>query len=263
MSFKKKVAKLENLILQKPDKVLTMYLNTDRSDPDQQGGEWKIALKNGFNSFEQYLAASDEEEKKRLKTIREKVEAYIFEKERELPRSVIIFASASGVWEAFDVQIPISTQFYWEETPVLDQLKELYMNYPQTGLVLMQQNQVKIIETALGYLGDSEFFEYDMETEDWRIHAGPPPSSQMNGGKATQQDHFEDRVRVNQERWWKSLGSKLDKKAADGMWEKIILIGDKEEADVLENNMNKTITLKIQKNLLNEKEHKVLEEVLV
>lgn len=57
MSFPKLIKKLENLHLHAPDKMLTVYLNTDRSDPDQQGGEWKIALKNGFNRLEEYLKA--------------------------------------------------------------------------------------------------------------------------------------------------------------------------------------------------------------
>ncbi len=33
MSFKKTLNKLENLYLQKPDKLLTVYLNTDRRGP--------------------------------------------------------------------------------------------------------------------------------------------------------------------------------------------------------------------------------------
>lgn len=61
MSFQRTMNKLENLSLQKPDKLLTVYLNTDRSDPDQQGGEWKIALKNGFNSLVEYLESAPEE----------------------------------------------------------------------------------------------------------------------------------------------------------------------------------------------------------
>ena len=106
--------------------MLTVYLNTDRSDPDQQGGEWKIALKNGFNRLEEYLESAPEEQE-RLKDLRLKVEEYVHSKERELPRSFIFFASRdSGIWEALELQVPVETNFYWEEDPMLDALKELH-----------------------------------------------------------------------------------------------------------------------------------------
>jgi hypothetical protein len=265
MSFQKTMKKLENLSLQKPDKLLTVYLNTDRSDHDQQGGEWKIALKNGFNRLEQYLESAPEEQE-RLQTIRPKVEEYILSQERELPRSFIIFASAdSGIWETFEVQVPVETNFYWEEKPNLEQLKALHDQYPYTGLVLLQQNQIKIITSAFGQLQTTEFMEFDLDTEDWRRNEGPhhaDVSMGSGGGKASQQDEYDERLKANQQRWWKSLGSILDKKAADENWEKIVLVGDKEEAAVLSENMNKDVHDTIQKNLLNENEHKVIEKLL-
>ncbi|MCA1056003.1 VLRF1 family aeRF1-type release factor [Rossellomorea aquimaris] len=265
MLHQKTLNKLENLTLQKPDKLLTVYLNTDRSDPDQQGGEWKIALKNGFNRLEEYLESAPEE-KERLQAIRPKVEDYILSQERKLPRSFIIFASAdSGIWETFEPQVPVETSFHWEEKPNLEQLKSLHTQYPNTGLILLQQNQIKILTSALGQLQTSEFMEFDLDTEDWRKSEGPhhaDVSMGSSGGKANQQDEYDERLKANQQRWWKSLGSVLDKKAADEKWEKIILVGDKEEADILSENMNKEVHETIQKNLLNENEHKVIEKLL-
>jgi hypothetical protein len=265
MSFQKTLDKLEHLTLQKPDKLLTIYLNTDRRDPDQQGGEWKIALKNGFNRLQEYLESAPEECEK-LQAIRPKVENYILSQERELPRSFIIFASAdSGIWETFEIQIPVETNFYWEEKPNLDQLKSLHDQYPCTGLVLLQQNQIKILTTAFGELQSSESMVFDLDTEDWRRNEGPhhaDVSMGSGGGKASQQDEYDERLTANQQRWWKSLGSILDKKAADENWEKIILVGDKEEAAVLSENMNKKVHDTIQKNLLNDNEHKVIEKLL-
>ncbi|KSU61508.1 hypothetical protein AS034_14265 [[Bacillus] enclensis] len=265
MSFQRTMNKLENLSLQKPDKLLTVYLNTDRSDPDQQGGEWKIALKNGFNSLVEYLESAPEE-RERLQAIRPKVENHILSRERELPRSFIIFASAdSGIWETFELQVPVETNFYWEEKPHLEQLKSLHDQYPQTGLILLQQNQIKILTSAFGQLQTSEFMEFDLDTEDWRRSEGPhhaDVSMGSGGGKSNQQDEFDERLKANQQRWWKSLGSILDKKAADENWEKIVLVGDKEEAAVLAENMNKDVHDTIQKNLLNENEHQVIEKLL-
>ncbi|WP_456271254.1 VLRF1 family aeRF1-type release factor [Bacillus sp. AK031] len=266
MTFTKKLKKLDNLHLQKPDKLLTMYLNTDRRDPDQQGGKWKIALKNGFNSFEEYLEISSEDEKKRFHSIRERVERYVNSLERDLPRSIVVFASEdSGIWETFELQVPVQTNFYWEEQAVLDQLRELHDQNPLTGLILLQQDQVKLIETEFGQIEDTEFYNFDVDTEEWRRHKGPQPADiniGSNGGSANQDDHFKDRLEANQKRWFKSLGSELDKQAADRKWEKIILVGDKDTGHLLSENMNKEINDFVQKNLLNEKEERVLEEVL-
>lgn len=54
--------RLENTYVNHPDKFFTMCLNTDPSDPDQQGGKWKIHLKNGLEDFEQYIKKSQDQE---------------------------------------------------------------------------------------------------------------------------------------------------------------------------------------------------------
>ncbi|MGD6967950.1 VLRF1 family aeRF1-type release factor [Rossellomorea vietnamensis] len=265
MSIQKTMNKLENVHLQSPDKLLTMYLNTDRRDPDQQGGKWKIALKNGLNSFNEYLDLSNEEEKKRFNSLREKIQNYVSSLERDLPRSIIIFASEdSSIWEAFQLQVPVETNFYWEEYAVLDQMKQIQSEKPLTGLILVQQTQVKWVETAFGQIEDTEMFRFDLDTEEWRRHAGPQPSDitiASKGGSASQDDHFQQRIEANQKRWFKNLGGKLDKVAADRKWEKIIVLGDKGTGHMLSENMNKQIDEVIQKNLLNEQEEKVVEEI--
>ncbi|WP_044022359.1 VLRF1 family aeRF1-type release factor [Bacillus sp. SG-1] len=265
MNIRHTLNKLENLHLQKPDKLLTMYLNTDRRDPDQQGGKWKIALKNGFNSFEEYLEISNEEERKRFHSIREKVESHVASLERDLPRSIVVFASKdSGIWETLELQVPVQTNFYWEEFAVVDQLKEIHSQHPLTGVILVQQNQVKLIETALGQVEDTEMYHFDLDTEEWRRHAGPQPADINiggNGGSANQDDHYKERIEAHQKRWYKSLGNKLDREAAGRKWEKIIVVGDKGAGHLLSENMNKEVDDVLQKNLLNQKEEKVLEEV--
>ncbi|MFP3442851.1 hypothetical protein R0K18_34455, partial [Pantoea sp. SIMBA_133] len=62
MLLKEKLDQLKHAHVQKPDKVFTLYLNTDRRDADRQNGEWKIQLKNGFRNFEDYLKQSDNKE---------------------------------------------------------------------------------------------------------------------------------------------------------------------------------------------------------
>ncbi|RAS88342.1 VLRF1 family aeRF1-type release factor [Priestia endophytica] len=266
MSLNKVFNKLEHVKTQAPDKILTLYINTDRRDQDQQGGEYKIALKTGFKRLEEYMKRSDEEEQKRVCALREKVEGYIRDQERKMPRSFVIFASCdSEIWEVLSLQIPVETNFHWEEYPVLEPLQRLYETYPNTGIVLLQQTEVKIIDTKLSKVQGVKHYHYDLDIDDWRLHEGPSKADiNMGGGAnvASQKDEFQERVTANHKRFWKSMGSKLDKIAADNKWTSILLVGDKEIAKTIEGNMNKKIDEMIEKNLLNEEENKVVQELL-
>ena len=94
MDINKEIKKLENVYLEKPQRVFSMYLNTDPADPEQQGGKWKLHLKNGLNSFENYLQMDgDSEEKRNYWAVKEMVEKYMHENEQNLAKSVVIFAT--------------------------------------------------------------------------------------------------------------------------------------------------------------------------
>lgn len=267
MDLNKEIKKLENVHLEKPQKVFTMYLNTDPSDPDQQGGEWKIQLKNGLNNFESYLKEDgDSDEKRNYWAVKEKVEQFIEENEQNFAKSVVLFASGDEtVWFAERFQMPVKTEFYWEETPVLDQLREMQKQFPKTGVVLTQKNQIKLIDAELGTLKDTQLFELDLDTEDWKQHQGPheaQPSMGSGGAKTSKKDKFQERFDANRYRWYKSVAPKIDKLAKEYGWERFYLVGDKEELKDLQDHMNKQAEDMINKNLLDHEEKHVLEEVV-
>ncbi|MCY7985907.1 VLRF1 family aeRF1-type release factor [Bacillus inaquosorum] len=257
MAIDSLIKKLQYVLLEPPDKILSLYLNTDMRDPDQQGGEWKIALKSGFGRLKEYLAASDLEEEKCLDGIRTKIDQYLNEMGKDMPRSLVFFVSDSGIWEPIKLQIPVETRFYWEETAVLDQLKDLRQTYPSTAFILTQQHEVKIIETVLGKIEAVEHYEYDIINESWEnCH------SSVNKAAPFEENQMREHVTENQTRLYKRLAANLDQKAAAKRWERMVIAGDKETADILDQHMNKPIHSKIQKNLLNENEHKVVEHLI-
>ncbi|MCY8397596.1 hypothetical protein MOC68_18205, partial [Bacillus spizizenii] len=96
MAIDSLINKLQYVQLEPPDKILSLYLNTDMRDPEQQGGEWKIALKSGFGRLKEYLAASDPGEEKCLDGIRTKIDQYLNEMGKDMPRSLVFFVSDSG-----------------------------------------------------------------------------------------------------------------------------------------------------------------------
>lgn len=107
MAIDSLINKLQYVQLEPPDKILSLYLNTDMRDPEQQGGEWKIALKSGFSRLKEYLAASDPEEEKCLDGIRAKMNQYLNAMGKDMPRSLVFFVSDSGIWEPIKLQVPV------------------------------------------------------------------------------------------------------------------------------------------------------------
>ncbi|MBL4968816.1 MULTISPECIES: VLRF1 family aeRF1-type release factor [Bacillus] len=251
------IKKLRYVQLEPPDKILSLYLNTDMRDPEQQGGEWKIALKSGFGRLKEYLAASDPEEEKCLNAITDKIYQHLNGIGKNMPRSLVFFVSNSGIWEAIRLQIPVETKFYWEETAVLDQLENLRKTYPSTAFILTQQNEVKIIETVLGKIEAVEHYEYDVINESWESS-----QSFKTASASLEEEQLKNHVTENQTRLYKRLAANLDQKAAAKKWERMIIAGDKETADILDQHMTKPIHSKIQKNLLNENEHKVVDHLM-
>lgn len=266
MTINKRLKELEKIQLEKPNKVFSMYLNTDPSDPDQQGGEWKIHLKNGLKEIQKYVEKSqNKEEIENYEKVREKVEAFVKGNEQDFQKGIVLFASADdSVWFAERVQMSLDNQFHWEEKPATDQLSELRKSFPRSGIILLQQNEIKVIEAELGSILETKYFELDLNTEDWRQKSaeGKRQQAMGKGGKDPSRDSFDNRVFANQTRWYKSIAPKLDKLAKDNDWERIYLVGDKEEARILKEAMNKEVYKVEEKNLLNHEEHEVLEKVI-
>ncbi|GAE94986.1 hypothetical protein JCM21714_4189 [Gracilibacillus boraciitolerans JCM 21714] len=189
------------------------------------------------------------------------------ENEQNLAKSVVIFAKGDdSVWFAEKFQMPVKTEFNWEETANLEQLKEMFNDFPQTGIILTQKSAIKILDTELGTLKDTKLYELDLDTEDWREHSGPPPHGQASlgpGGQNTQKEQFEARFDANRHRWYKDIGSTLDKLAKDKDWSRINVVGDKDEAQNLKKNMNKKVDDIIPKNMLEHEEMHIINEVIM
>ena len=266
MDLNNQLKHLEHVRREGANKIFTMYLNTDPSDPDQQGGKWKINFKNGMRNFESYLQEDDnKEELKNFQLVKRKVEKFVYGHEPDLLRSIIVFATADEeIWFADRIQMRVETSFTWQETPELDQLRTLKEHYPKAGIILVQQNEIKIIESDLNRVEDTTSFELDLNTDNWRQKKGPRKGSAITGAPGAsnyQQDKFEARYQENKHRWYKKIAPKIDKRAKDHNWEKIIVVGEADPAIQLKEEMNKPVNDVIQKNMLDHDESKVLQEV--
>ncbi|WP_284141160.1 MULTISPECIES: VLRF1 family aeRF1-type release factor [unclassified Virgibacillus] len=265
MEWNSMLERLEKIQRNSPSKIFTMYLNTDPSDPEQQGGEWKIHFKNGMRNFEQYLEKdNNKEELQHFQLVKQKVEKYIREYEQHLMRGIILFATADEeIWFAERVQIRLETSFSWQETPELGQLKEMMSQYPKAGIVLVQQDEIKIIDTFLNEIMEKIWYQLDIDTDDWRVKQGPRKAAPTSGAGSSnlQKEQFAARFKANKQRWYKQIAPKIDKLAKNHHWEEIYILGEADEANEMKAQMNKNVTALIQKNMLDHEETKVLKEV--
>lgn len=261
MDINKEIKRLESIYLEKPEGVFSMYLNTDPADPDQQGGEWRIHLKNSLQQFEKYLKEDgNSEEIDNFNKVRKKVRDFFGEHETNLQKSVIIFATPDeSIWFAEILQVPVETEIHWEKIARVDQLIELNQKHPKSGVIMTQREAIKIIETELGSQLDSYSYELDLDTEDWKKHVGPHRAQTTvgSGGKSLKRERYDKRFEANRYRWYKKIGGKLDKLAKDNGWEYIYMIGNQDETKDLSSTMNKPIDRFIDKNMHDKNEENV------
>lgn len=248
-----KLKKLQNIDLEKPDSVLSIYLNTN---PANKTGDWKLKLKNGLNSFENYLIQSeDKQELRKFKQVRKEVEDYIFANQLQLQKGIVLFISSEeSLWFVEHLQMDIKTEFHWREYPVTDQLYQLKAEFPKSGIILVQQSKVKVIEAELGAVLETWQFQLDMDEGEWHQFKEGASHEEMETGQQS--------FSLNQSRWYKRLAPKLDGLAAEKAWVNIYLIGDKEEINTVNTHMNKPVDKLEHRNLLNHDESKIIHTIV-
>lgn len=242
--------------------VLSMYLNTDPADQDQQKSEWKIRLKNGLNRIQEYLYASnDKEEIKNYKKLKKKVEDEIKQNRTELQKGVIIFASEDeNLWSVHYVQVPVETSFHWEPHPVLEQLSEIQEKFPHSGVILPNQDEVKVIDTSLGEINEERTYQFDPESENWSFKEGLASSDRMASG-ASHVDKLQQRFEENRHRFYKKMASNIDQLRKDRNWKEIHLVGEGDMIRSFETNLRTKPSGTIHKNLNKADPTKILEAV--
>ncbi|WJY28261.1 VLRF1 family aeRF1-type release factor [Sporosarcina trichiuri] len=242
--------------------VLSVYLNTNPADPDQQKGAWKIQLKSGFKRLEEYLAAADDKaETEAFKKAKDRVVKEIEDNRNDLKKGVVIFASADPeLFSVYYVQIPIETNFYWEDHPVIDELHNMLSAYPNSGIVMPSFGNVRFLDTAMGYVGDDFTYTFDSGLDVWREQKGLNPSGSRGTG-GSHVDDLDDRLKENLERFYKSLAGDISKMKKERHWDEVHIIGEAEYAQAFAAAMQKKPDSIQHKNLNNSGADKVLHEV--
>ncbi|TWI53591.1 VLRF1 family aeRF1-type release factor [Halalkalibacter nanhaiisediminis] len=259
MVLKKELQKLQTQICK--EGYLTIYLNTDQSSGDQQKGEWKIRLKNGLKKLEEYIEVSEKENINAYKKLKKRVTSEIHDLQADMPKSVLVIASADGDWLLEKLQIRVENEFHWEKQPILEQLEKLQRKFPKSGILLVQKRDLSIIETSLGEVLEQLSYQWDLENEDWKQYEGVAATERVASG-ANHRDQFEQRFEANQQRWYKQLASVIQKKAKNKGWQKIYLVGPPELINEFEKYLTYDEIDKIKKNFNDLKPHEIVNDVV-
>lgn len=272
--------------------VLSVYLNTNPADLDAQNGAWRIHLKNGLKRVEEYLEAShNEKEIENYKSLRKKVEREINDNQDDLQKGVVIFASPhKDLWSVHYVQVPVKTNFHWETEPVLDQLKYMYKAYPYAGVVLPSLKGIRVLDTSMGIINEELYFEFDANLEVWTEQKGVRSSGRVQGragagansagagspgggaaggnspviggsGGGSPVDELDHRLKENLERFYKDMGSKIEKLKKERKWEEIHVVGEADHAKSFSKALQKKPESCIYKNFINSSPSNILHEV--
>ncbi|WP_088008596.1 VLRF1 family aeRF1-type release factor [Indiicoccus explosivorum] len=239
--------------------VLTVYLNTDPADRDHQNGAWKIELKSGLKRLDQYLAASkDDKELKAFKKMKERVLKEIEDHQSDLHKGVILFASPhENLWSVHYVQVPVESEFYWEDRPMTEQFEKLLKAYPSSAVVLPSYAEIRLLDTELGTVREEVYYEFDHGIDVWHERKGNTSTS----GSNNRLPELDARMRENLNRFYKEIASKVEDMKNGRGWKEIHIIGETESANTFAESLRGKPDSTKYKNLNNAVAKKVLFEV--
>jgi len=240
------IKELKDHELREGEKILSLYLNTDRSEC--QNGSWKIRLKNGLKKLQNYIELSvDEAELKNYNKLMKKVEKTVFDSIPNFQKSLVIFASNKG--ELFTVhflQLPVETDFYWEGYPELHQIELIQKEFPSCGVIVAHADEIIIINTALGEMEVANQYKFDDNSEDWRKFEGAPGTEKTSYG-ANHRAHYQERIVANQQRWIRNLLPLIEEDSKKYEWKHVYIIGKAEYLNNLENELKLPIKYVLRK----------------
>lgn len=242
--------------------VLSVYLNTNPGDPQQLNGGWKIHLKNGFKRINEYLTASeDEKELKAFNTLRTKITEEIEQNLNNLSKSVVIFAAIEPeLWSVHYVQVPVKTSFHWENLPMTEEMEYMYKAYPEAGIILPSFGEVRILDTAMGFVKDELTYEFDPDVEGWREQKIASANHGQGKGNTTGPS-LEPRPQSNIKGFYKEMNKIVEKLKKERGWREIHISGETDSANAFAEVLREKPASCIYKNLNKSKANDVIHQV--
>jgi hypothetical protein len=211
--------------------VLSVFCRTDPRDPANRSETpgWLVALRNGLRDAAATVEG-DHGATEAIRRLSKQAEDRLTKASaHERGRSVALFLSADETIDIFHTfQIPFREDFVgFEDGAVIWPAMDVLDRGQRTGLVLLSQDQIRLLEWEDGVVKDLESSVYDLELGDWRRYRGAGGSS---GGhtqhSATHVDSYEDRVHAWRARFLKEAAKAIAESTSDLKLERLVLAAD-------------------------------------
>lgn len=209
--------------------VLSVFCRTDPRDPANlsETPGWLVALRNGLRD----AAASVEGDHDATEAIRrlskEAEHRLTSASAHERGRSVALFLSADGTIDIFHTfQIPVREDFVaFEDGVVIWPAMDLLDRGQRTGIILLSQDQIRLLEWEDGVVKDLESSVYNLELGDWRQYRGVGGAGRTQHS-ASHIDSYEDRVEAWRSRFMKDAAKAIAESTKELKLERLVVVAD-------------------------------------
>jgi hypothetical protein len=211
--------------------VLSVFCRTDPRDPanvsDTPG--WLVALRNGLRDAAATVEGDHEATEAIRRLSKEAEDRLVNASAHERGRSVALFLSADGTIDIFHTfQIPVRDDFVvLESGVVIWPAMDLLDRGQRTGIILLSQDQIRLLDWEDGVVNDLESSVYNLELGDWRQYRGAGGSGRTQHS-ASHIDSYEDRVHAWRSRFMKDAAKAIAESTRDLKLERLVVVADRD-----------------------------------
>lgn len=213
--------------------VLSVFCRTDPRDPENSSETpgWAISLKNGIRDAVERSGGDGASREMAQKLGAEAERRLQSASAAERGRSVALFLGVDGAVDEFHTfQIPVRDGYVsLDSGPVVWPMVDVIDRGQRTGIVLLSNEHIRLLEWSDGTVHDIESSTYDLELGDWKEYRGAaranPARSQQS---AVNTQAYEDRVREWRHRFTRASAASIAEAATELEFERLIVAADGE-----------------------------------
>ncbi len=197
----------------KSEKVLSLYLNVDPTDPENQGSPpaWKLWFKNATKE----MKGSDA-----LKRVADYLEQY----HRPAGKGLVIFAGPDDFWWEQHIPMTVNSQVHYG-APQVVQLMAIMDTYERYAVVLVSEEEARLMTAFMGWPEGGVSAQFDLDTSDW---GGEVIS--MSADRGGPDESYKGRVEENIRRFWRDVAENVEKFVKKQDVKRIVLGGSRDAA---------------------------------
>jgi hypothetical protein len=134
---------------------------------------------------------------------------------------VILLLSADGTRWLETTLLPVGTSFAWHRRPVLQPIVTALHAAPTTGVMVLAQEQARLMTWDQGILREEVVLTADVDTTDWRRHAAGAVSG-TSQQTSTHVDDFQARFDEQIDKFVRGLASEVAERARQHHWQLVM-----------------------------------------